>query len=122
MPEVVTMHAEAPSRQRITGTRAGAALAVVVALLAAPRGPADDARALEVALDGDEKWWVGVVSESHRMPLDRSSASFEIDLLGNTVGNQVQPLLLSTKGRYVWSEEPFRLTFRDGRIAVRASR
>jgi alpha-glucosidase len=118
MPEVVTMHAEAPSRQRITGTRAGAALAVVVALLAAPRGPADDARALEVALDGDEKWWVGVVSESHRMPLDRSSASFEIDLLGNTVGNQVQPLLLSTKGRYVWSEEPFRLATGGGTIRL----
>jgi len=118
MPEVVTMHAEAPSRQRITGTRAGAALAVVVALLAAPRGPADDARALEVALDGDEKWWVGVVSESHRMPLDRSSASFEIDLIGNTAGNQVQPLLLSTKGRYVWSEEPFRLATGGGTIRL----
>jgi alpha-glucosidase len=30
----------------------------------------------------------------------------------------VQPLLLSTNGRYVWSEEPFRLTFRGGTIRV----
>jgi hypothetical protein len=37
---------------------------------------------------------VGVISESHRMPSDRSSGPFEIDLLGNTAGNQVQPLLV----------------------------
>ena len=52
------------------------------------------------------------------MPLDRSSGPFEIDLLGNTAGNQVQPLLLSTKGRYAWSEEPFRLAVRDGTIRL----
>ena len=50
------------------------------------------------------------------MPLGRASAPFEIDLLGNTAGNQVQPLLVSSQGRYVWSEEPFRLAFRDGTI------
>jgi hypothetical protein len=75
---------------------------------------------VELAVEGDERWWAGVVSESHRMPLGRSSPPFEIDLLGNTAGNQVQPLLLSTKGRYVWSEEPFRLSLRDGKIGVRA--
>ena len=95
-----------------------AAALLLVGLLAARGVPAQTARSLELAVDGDEKWWVGVISESHRMPLDRSSAAFEIDLLGNTAGNQVQPLLLSTTGRYVWSEEPFRLTFRDGTIRV----
>jgi alpha-glucosidase (family GH31 glycosyl hydrolase) len=80
--------------------------------------PREGERALELAVEGDETWWVGVVSESHRMPLGRSSPPFEIDLLGNTAGNQVQPLLVSTGGRYVWSEEPFRLSFRDGIIRV----
>ena len=116
------MHASSPTGRRIAGTWAGAAVAVVVAVLAAPRGPADDGQTLELAVDGDERWWVGVVSESHRMPLDRSSAPFEIDLLGNTAGNQVQPLLVSTKGRYVWSEEPFRLAVRDGLIRVASER
>ena len=32
---------------------------------------------------------------------------FEVDLYGDTQGNQVQPLLVSSQGRYVWSEEPF---------------
>jgi alpha-glucosidase (family GH31 glycosyl hydrolase) len=80
--------------------------------------PREDEKALELAVEGDETWWVGVVSESHRMPLGHASAPFEIDLLGNTAGNQVQPLLVSTTGRYVWSEQPFRLSFRDGRIRV----
>ncbi len=100
---------------------AALALALLAAGMARPpaRGAtAEGSQSLEIAVGDDEKWWVGVVSESHRMPLDRSSAPFEIDLLGNTAGNQVQPLLLSTAGRYVWSEEPFRLAFRDGKIRV----
>ena len=56
------------------------------------------------------------------MPFGRSSPAFDIDLLGNTAGNQVQPLLLSTAGRYVWSEEPFRLSVRDGSIHLTSDR
>jgi alpha-glucosidase (family GH31 glycosyl hydrolase) len=94
------------------------AVALVLGLLVARGGPADTARTLDLTVEDGERWWVGVISESHRMPLERSSAPFEIDLLGNTAGNQAQPLLLSTKGRYVWSEEPFRLAFRDGTIHI----
>jgi alpha-glucosidase len=91
---------------------------LLLALFAAPGGPAEEARSLEIAVEDGERWWVGVISESHRMPLDRASGPFEIDLLGNTAGNQVQPLLLSTKGRYAWSEEPFRLAVRYGTIRL----
>ncbi|HEX9189703.1 MAG TPA: glycoside hydrolase family 31 protein [Vicinamibacteria bacterium] len=99
--------------------------ALLLAVLPAPAGVAGEDRVrrvpeVEIAIEGDERWWVGVVSESHRMPFGRSSPPFEIDLFGNTAGNQVQPLLLSTKGRSVWSEEPFRLSVRDGKILVRA--
>jgi hypothetical protein len=94
-------------------------IAVLLAgLVGARGGTGDEARRLEIPVEADERWWAGVVSESHRMPLGRSSGPFEIDLLGNTAGNQVQPLLLSTRGRYVWSEEPFRLSFRDGKMGV----
>jgi len=77
---------------------------------------------LDITIDGDERWWVGVVSESHRLPLGRDSEPFEIDLFGNTAGNQVQPLLVSTKGRYIWSDDPFRLSVRDGSIHVDSDR
>lgn len=106
------------SNRRAARILAGAGALLIVASLAARVRSAETARSLEIAVEGDEQWWVGVVSESHRMPLGRSSPPFEIDLLGNTAGNQVQPLLLSTNGRYIWSEEPFRLAFRDGTIRV----
>ena len=37
---------------------------------------------------------------------------------GDNKGNQAQPLLLSNKGRYVWSEEPLHYEFDKGKIKV----
>lgn len=108
-------------RRRFTRGLAVAAAAVALVALA-PAGPAQDARTLEVAVEPDETWWVGVVSEAHRMPLGRTSPPFEIDLRGNTAGNQVQPLLVSSRGRWIWSEEPFRLAFGDGTIRLASDR
>ena len=107
--------------RRWIGTLAAAGAAVVLLALA-ERGPAQDARALELAVEPDEAWWAGVVSEAHRLPLGRTSPPFEIDLRGNTAGNQAQPLLVSSKGRWIWSEEPFRLSFRDGTIRLASDR
>jgi alpha-glucosidase (family GH31 glycosyl hydrolase) len=92
------------------------ALLPILAVLAGGLPAARSARTLDLAIDPGERWWVGVISQSHLMPLGRSSPPFEIDMLGNTAGNQVQPLLLSTTGRYVWSGQPFRLAIRDGAI------
>ena len=65
-------------------------------------------------IDPDERWWAGVISHSHLMPLYDKPYSF--DSYGDTAGNQVQPLLISNQGRYIWSEDPFRFEFRDGAI------
>lgn len=62
----------------------------------------------------DERWWAGVISQSHLMPLHDISYSF--NSYGDTAGNQVQPLLISNQGRYIWSEDPFRFEFHDGAI------
>ncbi len=48
------------------------------------------------------------------MPLHDRSYAF--DSYGDTAGNQVQPLLLSDQGRYIWSEDPFRFELRAGTI------
>lgn len=37
---------------------------------------------------------------------------------GNNKGNQAQPLLISSKGRYVWSEQPLKYEFDNGRLSV----
>jgi alpha-glucosidase len=80
------------------------------------------ADALELAIAPGERWWTGVISQAHRMPLTQASSPFEAHLLGDTFGNQVQPLLLATSGRYVWSDEPFRLDVRGGVIRVSDAR
>jgi len=61
-----------------------------------------------------ERWWAGVISHSHRMPLSNTSYSF--DSFADTAGNQVQPLLISNQGRYIWSDDPFRFEFKEGYI------
>ncbi len=62
-------------------------------------------------LDG-EKWWGAATTLGDIMPFPTDTKSF--DLLKNDFGNQASPLLLSSKGRYVWSEEPFSFKFEKG--------
>ncbi len=69
-----------------------------------------------IVLD-QEKWWCGIINHGHLMPFS-STAKYANNLLGNNEGNQVQPLLLSNKGRYIWSEEPFSFRFEDGEMTV----
>jgi hypothetical protein len=51
-------------------------------------------------------WWGGIIDHGFQMPL---SDGYEANLSGDTYGNQGQPLLLSSHGDVVWSEDPFRL-------------
>jgi hypothetical protein len=72
---------------------------------------AQDSHEIEL-LDG-EGFWGGCVTDGRAMPFGRES--FTRDLYGDTRGNQAQPLLISDRGRYVWSEEPFEFSF-SGRM------
>ncbi|MEQ8471965.1 MAG: glycoside hydrolase family 31 protein [Marinoscillum sp.] len=69
----------------------------------------------EIRLMPDEKWWGGAVWDGHMMPF---SESYAINLYGNNKGNQTQPLLLSNKGRVVWSESPISYTINDKVLSV----
>ena len=64
----------------------------------------------------NEGWWGGVVVDGVKMPLGEINYSF--NLYGNDAGNQAVPLLVSSKGRFVWSEDPFRYTFRNDSIII----
>jgi len=63
-----------------------------------------------------ESWWGGPVNKGDKMPIGNQSFSF--DLYGNNDGNQSVPLLLSNKGRYIWSDYPFRFSFRNDSIII----
>ena len=64
-----------------------------------------------------ERWWGGTVAQGWRMPLDATS-DYEKDLRVESDGNQAAPLLLSTKGRWIWCEDAFRYSFKDGKITL----
>ncbi|MDT0678557.1 glycoside hydrolase family 31 protein [Autumnicola musiva] len=70
-----------------------------------------------VELLPEEKWWAGVVREGHLMPFEPNE-EYSIDLMGNNEGNQIQPLLLSDKGRIIWSESPIKFTIGESEISV----
>lgn len=72
---------------------------------------------LELKIQDGEYWWAGLSSKGHETPYDASS-KVSYDLWGDNKGNQAQPLLLSSKGRYVWSEQPIKYAFDKGTITV----
>ncbi|RZO88069.1 MAG: glycoside hydrolase [Kiritimatiellaceae bacterium] len=67
-------------------------------------------------LDG-EYWWAGLSSRGYQTPYDATSKATH-DLWGDNKGNQAQPLLLSSKGRYIWSEQPIKYVFNQGTLTV----
>ncbi|MDR1004808.1 MAG: glycoside hydrolase family 31 protein [Prevotellaceae bacterium] len=66
----------------------------------------------------DEYWWGGVVALGRRMPYLHPLG--EVDLSRDGYNNQLVPLLLSSKGRYVWSDRPFRFTVGERSIVLTA--
>ena len=72
---------------------------------------------VELKILPGEYWWGGLSSRGYETPYDASS-KVSYDLWGDNKGNQAQPLLLSSKGRYVWSEQPIKYEFANGRITV----
>lgn len=64
---------------------------------------------------GSINWWIGIINQGERMPLKHG---FAADFFGNTYQNQSQPLLLSDKGQYIWSEEPFTMSFSNDSLIV----
>ncbi|MFB9328192.1 glycoside hydrolase family 31 protein [Paenibacillus aurantiacus] len=66
-------------------------------------------------LDG-ECWWGGDIEDGIRMPLGEENHAR--DLIRDGRSNQAVPFLLSSRGRYIWSEEPIRYVFEQGRIEV----
>ncbi len=72
---------------------------------------------IELKIIDGEYWWGGLSSIGHQTPYNSTSVATH-DLWGDNKGNQAQPLLLSSKGRYVWSEQPIKYVFNKGHITV----
>lgn len=75
------------------------------------------AETLKMEMLAGESWWGGLSSVGFQTPYDSTSIATH-DLFGDNKGNQAQPLLLSSKGRYVWSDQPIKYSFDKGKIEV----
>jgi alpha-glucosidase (family GH31 glycosyl hydrolase) len=63
-----------------------------------------------------EKWWGGAVAQAHEAPY--GDTIFATNLNYDNKGNQAQPLLLSSKGRVIWSDNPFSFSFENGTVTI----
>ena len=70
---------------------------------------------VELKLQKGEKVWAGVINDGHLMPF---SKEYSMNFYGMNKNNQIQPLLVTSKGQYIWSEEPFKFDVLDGKVIV----
>ncbi len=92
-------------------------LAVLFASLC-PLAQADSAPELTLALLPGEAWWGGAVTLGSRMPFGKEPLAVDLD--GDNRGNQYAPLLLSSKGRYLWCDKAFAFEVKDGALSARS--
>lgn len=71
----------------------------------------------EIVLKEDEFWWGGLSVDGFRMPYSNKT-QLSRNLLGDNRGNQASPILISSKGRYIWSEEPYEYTYDLGTLRI----
>ena len=90
---------------------------LLILLFFVPQSFSQTSDTITLKIEKGEYWWGGLSSRGFEMPYDENS-DVHYDLWGNNQGNQAQPLLLSSKGRYVWCEPPIEYKINKGVITV----
>ncbi|WP_372935593.1 glycoside hydrolase family 31 protein [Mariniphaga sediminis] len=73
----------------------------------------DQIKKIDIAKE--ESVWAGIINDGHLMPLQDG---YQMDFYSNNKLNQLQPLILTSKGQFVWSEEPFYFEITDSEIII----
>lgn len=67
----------------------------------------------------EEYWYCGIVNDGYQFPLSKDDTYF-IDLTKNDTYNQINPIFVSSKGRYIWLGKNANIRFEKGEIAFEA--
>ncbi|QES90689.1 glycoside hydrolase family 31 protein [Rhizosphaericola mali] len=67
----------------------------------------------KIKIEPGEHWYGLTVRDGDKVPYE---SGYKLDLNANVLDNQAQPLLLSSKGRYIWNDNPFACTFEKDTI------
>lgn len=75
---------------------------------------------LRIKIRPRENWWGGAVDDGVHMPFGNQNFTRSLD--PNPTDNQAAPFLVSNEGRFIWSNQPFEFSFRDGELIVDSER
>jgi len=73
---------------------------------------------IKIQIEKGESVWAGVVMDGYLMPLKEK---YSMDFYANNKNNQIQPVVLTNKGQFIWSEEPFKFEITANEIIVTKS-
>lgn len=94
-------------------------------VLGAAKAAAPATRTLKLAMLPGEYWWGGEVLEGRAQPFSVASKDYAVDMRhrhGLSGGNQAAPVLLSSKGRWVWCEQSFKFSVADRALVVESEK
>ena len=80
---------------------------------------AQEIKTTEIHFQKDEFWWGGVVANGSQMPYITPLKEYNLALQNSN--NQVVPLFLSNKGRFVWSDKPFKFEVADHKVIIKSN-
>lgn len=72
---------------------------------------------MNIKILNNEYWWSGIIHEGIDMPLNENSEHV-VNFNDFNTPNQVMPLMLSSKGRFIYSEEAYCASFSKGYIST----
>lgn len=74
----------------------------------------DCRKTLTVKIEDGECWWGIATTFGSKLPLANNSDGFMCDITVENYSNQAVPLLVSNKGRYIWSDSAFKCRIENG--------
>ena len=75
----------------------------------------NESKVVTLNLQENEAIWIGMVRDGHLMPI---KPGYKLDFHGDNRSNQAQPIILTSKGQYCWSEEPFSIEYTKNKLFV----
>ncbi len=73
------------------------------------------AQEITLQLSDNEGIWAGVIEDGDLMPFENG---YTMNFYANNKLNQVNPLILTNRGQYVWSEKPYSFEVEAGKIVI----
>ena len=91
---------------------------LAVILFPVAQAPAQQVHETVITFLESEYWWGGAVGYGAQMPYLKPVQEFDLGLQNRN--NQIVPLFVSSKGRYIWSDLPFSFEVDSNNLTVRS--